>query len=124
MAKILLVDDQPLVLETLAKAASDRGHVVVTAVNGLKAMDAFHKEKFDLVVTDIIMPEQEGISLIMELRREAPEIKIIAISGGGRTGNVEFLKMAEKLGANETIRKPVRLNDFQAALDRCLGTKA
>jgi YesN/AraC family two-component response regulator len=121
VANILIVDDEPLVVETLSNAIADRGHSVETAGDGVQAMKRFTAGKFDLVITDIIMPVKEGIELIMELRRVAPGIKIVAISGGGRTGNVEFLKMAQQLGATETLHKPIRLADFYATLDRCLG---
>jgi hypothetical protein len=59
----------------------------------------------------------------MEMRRKAPDTKIVAISGGGRTGNVEFLKMARELGAMATMRKPIRLAEFFVVLDECLGDK-
>ncbi len=76
---------------------------------------------FDLVITDIIMPDKEGIELIMELKRHTPDVKIMAISGGGRTGTVEFLKMAKKLGAVASLKKPIRLADFYDALNQCLS---
>jgi CheY-like chemotaxis protein len=121
MARILVVDDAPLVLESLSNALASRGHTVVVAPNGVVGMRKFTEESFDLVITDIIMPEKEGIQLIMEMRRKTPDIKIIAISGGDRTANVEYLNMASKLGADAILAKPVRLAEFYRVVDSCLG---
>ena len=123
MANILLVDDEPLVVETLSSAITSKGHTVVTAANGVEGMKKFSEGKFDLVITDIIMPEKEGIELIMEMKRHTPGVKIMAISGGGRTGNVEFLKMATRLGAVASLKKPIRLAEFYKALSECLGER-
>jgi YesN/AraC family two-component response regulator len=121
MANILLVEDEPLVSETLASAMKSKGHVVVTAGNGVEGLKRFAEQRFDLVVTDIIMPDKEGIEMILEMRRHKPDTRIIAISGGGRTGNVEFLKMAGSLGAMATLKKPIRLAEFLSVLNDCLG---
>jgi YesN/AraC family two-component response regulator len=121
MANILLIDDEPLVIETLSNAITNKGHTVVTAANGVEGIKAFSEGHFDLVITDIIMPDKEGIELIMELKRHAPRVKIVAISGGGRTGNVEFLKMATKLGAIASLKKPIRLAEFYEVLDKCIN---
>jgi YesN/AraC family two-component response regulator len=121
MAHILLVDDEPLVVEALSSAMISKGHRVVTATNGIEGMKRFAEGLFDLVITDIIMPDKEGIEMIMEMRRQAPDTRIVAISGGGRTGNVEFLQMAKKLGAMTTLKKPIRLAELYATLEQCLG---
>jgi YesN/AraC family two-component response regulator len=121
MARILLIDDESLVVETLSHAITSKGHTVVTAANGVEGMKKFSEGKFDLVITDIIMPDKEGIELIMELKRHTPSVKIVAISGGGRTGNVEFLKMATKLGAVASLKKPIRLAEFYSTLSHALG---
>ena len=121
MAHILLVDDDPLVVETLASAITGKGHTLVTAMNGVEGMKKFAEGAFDLVITDIIMPEKEGIEMIMEMRRLTPGTKIVAISGGARTGNVEFLQMAQKLGATNTLKKPIRLSELYEILERCVG---
>ena len=124
MANILLVDDEPLVVETLSNAMASQGHRVVTAANGNDGMEKFVREKFDLVITDIIMPDKEGIEFMLEMRRHSPEIKIVAISGGGRTTGLEFLTMATRLGATASIAKPIRLAEFRALLDKYLGENA
>jgi DNA-binding NtrC family response regulator len=76
------------------------------------------------VITDIIMPDMEGIGMILEMRRRAPNAKIVAISGGGRTGNVDFLNMAEKLGATAIMQKPIRPAELFNLLNECLGEKS
>lgn len=121
MARILLVEDDPLVSKSLCMAMESKGHVVVTAENGDVGMRTFAEGGFDLVVTDIIMPDKEGIGLIIEIRRLSPDVKIVAISGGGRTGNLDFLTMARSLGATAILRKPIRLPDLFAVLNECLG---
>jgi YesN/AraC family two-component response regulator len=124
MAHVLLIDDEPLVVETLSNALTAAGHTVVTALNGVEGLKKYAAGNFDLVITDIIMPDKEGIELIMELRRQAPNVKIIAISGGGRTGNVEFLKMATKLGAVAALKKPIRLAEFYELLKTVLDDRS
>ena len=120
MANILLVEDDPLVRETLSTAIRTKGHSVVAASNGLEGLKHFEQGRFDLVITDIIMPDMEGIGMIMQLLSKAPETKIIAISGGGRTGGHEFLTMAERLGAAAVMKKPIRLADLHALLSKYL----
>ena len=124
MANILLVEDEPLVSETLSSAMKSKGHTVVTAANGVEGLKKFAERPFDLIVTDIIMPDKEGIEMSLEMLRHKPGTKIIAISGGGRTGNVEFLKMAGSLGAMATLKKPIRLAEFFNVLNDCLGRAA
>jgi YesN/AraC family two-component response regulator len=122
MAHVLLVDDDQFVVETLSSAITNKGHTLVTARDGKEGIRKFAEGRFDLVITDIIMPEKEGIETIMEMRRLAPGTRIVAMSGGGRTGNVDFLHMAEKLGATATLTKPIRLAEFYETLERCLSS--
>jgi DNA-binding response OmpR family regulator len=104
--KILLIDDDVAVLRTLEVVLEDRGYDVVTAKDGAEGLRLFKKNPPDLVITDLIMPEKEGIETIIEMRRERPDAKIIAISGGGRTHNRCFLDMATSLGAVAVLAKP------------------
>lgn len=105
MAKILVIDDEPA-LRTMLRDALEPEHTIVEAGNGIEGVKAFTAEPFDLVITDIIMPDQEGIETIVEIRKLQPTQKIIAMSGGGRTRTIEFLKIAEKLGADKILKKP------------------
>jgi len=121
MAHILLVEDERVVSEALASAMKSKGHTVVTASTGVEGLKRFAEQAFDLVVTDIIMPDKEGIEMILDMRKHKPETKIIAISGGGRTGNVEFLNMAASVGAMATLRKPIHLAKFLSVLTESLS---
>jgi two-component system, chemotaxis family, chemotaxis protein CheY len=106
MAKILVIDDERMVRETLKIILSAVEHEVLLAENGATGMKLFKEANPDLVITDILMPEKEGMETIRDLRELRPDIPIIAISGGGRVGNMSFLRVAERFGANRTISKP------------------
>jgi CheY-like chemotaxis protein len=110
--KILVIDDDHLVRYTLSKILSRKGYEVVTAADGKRGITLFRNEHPDLVITDIIMPEQEGIDTIIQIRHERPNAKIIAISGGGRIRNIDFLEMARSLGADDVIAKPFEADDL------------
>lgn len=104
--KVLLTDDDDMVREMLADAMSSAGVEVIEARNGLECLEQLQAHNVDVIVIDIIMPEKEGIETIMEIRAANPAQKIIAISGGGRTRNDDFLLLAQKLGVHATFRKP------------------
>jgi CheY-like chemotaxis protein len=112
MANILVVDDNPELREALLDVLGAAGHAVTTAINGLKAVDLVRSNVIALVITDLFMPEREGIETIIELRRHHPRLRIIAMSGGGggRVGEAlapeRNLLMARKLGATATLAKP------------------
>jgi DNA-binding response OmpR family regulator len=103
---VLVVEDDPVVQQTVAMLLEDNGFQVVSAVNGIEGLRKFQQGNFDIVLTDIIMPEKEGIALIADLRRADPDVKIIAMSGGSRLGNLDFIAIAKALGANAGLRKP------------------
>src|SRR5215469_16659727 len=121
MAKILVIDDDPLVRSTVARVLRHRGYEALLAEDGQKGLKLFQSEAPDLVITDIIMPEREGIETIREMRAARPEVKIIAISGGGRLRNLDLLAMAGKLGADEIVAKPFDAAELVAPVLRCLG---
>src|SRR5215469_3277339 len=121
--KILVIDDDHLVRYTLSKILQRNGYDVVTASDGKRAMTVFRAEHPDAVITDIVMPEQEGAETILLLRKERPEVRIIAISGGARTGNLDYLDMARALGADDVIRKPFEAEELLSRLAR-LGIAA
>ena len=114
--KVLVIDDDHLVRYTLSKILQRSGYDVITASDGRRGMLLLREEYPDVVITDIIMPEQEGIDTIIQIRRERPGIKIIAISGGGRIRNIDFLTMAHSLGADDVIRKPFEADELLARL--------
>jgi CheY-like chemotaxis protein len=121
--KVLVIDDDHLVRYALSKVLSSYGYEVVTAADGKRGMIVLREEHPDVVVTDIIMPEQEGIDTIIQIRRERPGVKIIAISGGGRIRNIDFLEMAQSLGADEVLAKPFESEELLSCLLR-LGLPA
>ena len=104
--KVLVIDDDHDVRETIGDILRAAGFDVEQAGDGNQGLEAIQQADFDLILTDILMPQKEGIETILEIRNGNPYIKIIAISGGDRTGNYAFLEMAEKLGANATLKKP------------------
>jgi len=107
MASILIIDDDPQILDMLGQILEREGHEVVDASNGKEGLKLYRENPTDLVITDLIMPEKEGIETIMELRRHFPDVKIIAISGGGQIDAKQYLSMAQKLGVQKTFAKPV-----------------
>ena len=116
--KILVIDDDHLVRYALSKILSSNGYEVVTASDGRRGMVVLRIEHPDVVITDIIMPEQEGIDTIIQIQRERPGVKIIAISGGGRIRNIDFLEMAQSLGADDVLAKPFEVDDLLSCLIR------
>ena len=123
MAKILVFDDEPSILLMLKKLLEKAGHEVEVALNGKDGMVLFEKNKPDLLITDIIMPEKEGLETIYELRRSYPELKIIAISGGGRIGPDGYLPGAKLMGANAIFTKPLIPKEFLKVVGDLLGEK-
>ena len=123
MSKILVLDDEPSILLMIKKMLEKEGHEVYIALNGLVGMELFEKNKPDLVITDIIMPEKEGLETILELRKKHPELKIIAISGGGRIGPQGYLPSAKYLGADMVFQKPLVQREFVQAVASLLGKK-
>jgi DNA-binding response OmpR family regulator len=125
MAFVLVIDDEPLVRKTVRRMLERSGHLVVEACDGREGERIFAAQPIDLVITDVLMPEQEGIETIRNLRRTDPSVRILAMSGGGRTKNQEFLELARKLGATATIAKPFDLAELTRTVDRlCCSTNA
>ena len=124
MARILLIDDDAAVRYALKQVLERAGHQVEEANDGMVGIDVYNATRPDIVVTDIIMPNQESIETIIKLKRMAPEIAIIAMSGGGRTGNRDYLGMAEKLGAAKVMPKPFRPRELVEAVQALLPAAA
>ncbi len=122
MARILIIDDEYLLRTVLLKSLELDGYQVMDAPNGKVGMKLFQEEPFDLVITDIVMPEKDGIEAIGELRRCFPETKIIAISGGSRNLKADYvLHTAEILGVHCTLFKPFEIEEFLTAVKYVLG---
>ncbi len=120
MARILLIDDDSQVLDMLQKALQRAGYDVIATSRALDAMPLYKKEPADLLITDILMPEQEGLETIREFRREVPDLKIIAISGAGSGGSLDYLQTAKLLGADRTLAKPFARKEMLEAVGELL----
>lgn len=114
MSRILIIDDDDLIRQMLRAVLEREGYDVLDASDGREGLRVFMKNPVDLVVTDLVMPEKEGLEIIIELRRNFPDLKIIAISGGGTVGGSQYLDVAGKLGADKIMGKPLKLREFIA----------
>jgi CheY-like chemotaxis protein len=103
---ILLIDDEPALRDILSRVMTDAGHRVTVAANGKEASKMLTGAAFDVVLTDVIMPEKDGMQVISELRKKFPEVRIIAMSGGGHVSRDQYLKIAKGLGAHAVLEKP------------------
>lgn len=122
MAKVLLVDDDAAVRLFLERTLVSLGHEVTVAVNGAKALRLVETSSFDLVLTDLVMPDMEGLQLIRELRAMPSPPKIIAMSGGGRGSATDYLQLAKIMGASATLEKPFTQQALSEAIGLVLGT--
>src|ERR1700675_2473266 len=110
MARILLIDDDDSVRSMLCLTLAHFGHTVIEARNGKEGLELFPHADADLLITDIVMPEKEGLEVLMELRKKQPPVKIIAISGG------DYLHMAKLMGAAKVLAKPFSSDVLIAAI--------
>jgi CheY-like chemotaxis protein len=124
MTKVLVIDDDALVRNTISRMLRCWGYEVVIAEDGNRGVELFQTAEPALVITDIIMPDKDGIETIREIRAAQPDARIIAMSGGGRIGNLDFLSFAAKLGATEIISKPFDPATLRDCVTRCLAPAA
>jgi DNA-binding response OmpR family regulator len=120
MHGVLIVEDDKELREMLKTSLIRQNITVLEAVNGKDAIIHFKPAITDLVVTDLIMPEEDGLKVIMKLRELKPSIKIIAISGGGKAGPGSYLNLAKALGADAIYSKPFSINDLIAKIEELL----
>jgi CheY-like chemotaxis protein len=112
MPSVLVIDDEASVRKVLRKALEREGYKVMDAANGSEGIALYQEHPTDLVVTDILMPEKEGLETIMAFRRDFPEVRIFAMSGGGLIGSVCCLSMAKGLGATRVYTKPLGIEEL------------
>lgn len=127
MSRILLIDDDPAVRDTIASILTAAGYGVTTAPGGRAGLDAIDAGGIDLVITDLLMPDMEGLETIRMLRQRAPEVPVIAISGGGSLrpeGGVDYLATAAKFGAAGILRKPFGMRALLDQVGAALGAPA
>lgn len=120
--RILVIDDDDAVRQTLCDNLLDCGYDVAAAGDGEEGLfEIAARAVPDLVVTDIMMPRKEGLEVIMEIRKRFPAVRLVAISGGGRTQMGDFLAMARRLGADASLRKPVNMEELEQTIERLIG---
>lgn len=111
-AKVLVIDDDEIVRMTLRVILQRENCIVIEAKNGNQGVAMYKQENPDIVITDILMPDKEGLETITEIRACNAKVKIVAMSGGGNTKNMSFLKMAQKVGADQVINKPFKADEI------------
>ena len=119
---IVVIDDDAMVRTSIQRILEAEGYEVALASNGREGLGLMQRLAPRLVITDLIMPEMEGIETIAEMRRLRADLRIIAISGGGRIGNADFLDMARKIGANDIMAKPFDPDEFITMVRQQLDT--
>ena len=120
MARILIIDDEAMIRDLLVNILEREGYETITASGGKDGIKIYRENPADLIITDLIMPEKDGIETIQELKKDFPDIKIIAISGGGRLGPQDYLHLAKMLGAQRTLTKPIELPELLKAIEELL----
>jgi len=116
MSLILVIDDDEGIRSLLRNLLEREGYEVMEAGNGKVGLKLLRENGADLIITDLIMPEKEGIETIRELRRDFTDVKIIAISGGGAIGPETYLQMAKSMGAHRVFGKPFQLKEISDAI--------
>jgi CheY-like chemotaxis protein len=128
MARVLVIDDEEKARHILDIMLRNAGHNTVLAVDGRDGLQQFERQHFDLVICDLFMPNKEGIATLRELRHLDPAIPVIMISSGmssaiylGRA-HVDYLAMAESLGATRTLEKPFKYSQLVRLVQECVGS--
>lgn len=116
MASVLIIDDDTSIRLVLRTALERTGYRVAEAANGAEGMQRYRTAPTDLVITDVFMPDQDGIETIQQLREEFPEVRILAISGGAVGGTSGTLTDALLLGADATLAKPFTMDQLTRAV--------
>ncbi|HEX2646278.1 MAG TPA: response regulator [Candidatus Dormibacteraeota bacterium] len=120
MARILLIDDDDAVRRVMRSVLERKGHEVLEANNGKAGVQLLAEHAVDLVITDIFMPEQDGVETVRQMRIAFPQVKVIVASGGDSTGRLSLLTGAELFGATASLSKPLRPADLLAAVQAAL----
>lgn len=121
MQKILIIDDDHHILLMIKKMLERAGYEVDLASNGSKGLELFKQMQADLVITDIIMPEKEGLETIREMKRIRPDLEVIAMSGGGKITADNYLATAKIFGASRVLQKPFSQKLMLDAVNDLLG---
>ena len=121
MARILVIDDQEPIRRVVRRAFEQDGHEVFDASDGEVGMEILESHSFDIVITDIFMPGQDGIVTLRQIRKRFPTVKVIVISGGDSTGMMDLRQDAELLGAVKSLQKPFNAKEIVDLVRSVLG---
>ncbi len=121
MARILVIDDQDSIRRVVRRALEQDGHEVFDANDGELGMEILESRSFDVVITDIFMPGQDGIVTLRQVRKRFPQVKVIVISGGDSTGMMDLRQDAELLGAVKSLQKPFNAREIMDVVRSVLG---
>ena len=124
MALILIIDDEPQIRSMLKLMLEREGYEVAEAPDGIEGISIFRQNPADLIITDLIMPNKDGIGMIIDLKKEFPNVKIIAMSGGGFNKPEGYLQGAKKLGAVCTLTKPIDRDELLRAIKDILKSSS
>jgi YesN/AraC family two-component response regulator len=120
MARILIIDDEPQIRSMLRLMLERVGYEIAEAPDGIEGIRKYRENPADLIITDLIMPNKDGIGMIIDLKKEFPKVKIIAMSGGGVNRPEGYLDGAKKLGATRTLTKPIDRDEMLKAVKETL----
>jgi YesN/AraC family two-component response regulator len=124
MEKILIIDDETPIRSMVRLILERAGYTVREAQDGIEGIRVFRETPADLVITDLIMPNKDGIGMIIELKKDFPALKIIAMSGGGLNRPEGYLRGAQKLGAACTLSKPINRQELLRVVRDTLNTES
>jgi YesN/AraC family two-component response regulator len=116
MQSILIIDDEPQIRSMIRLILERSGYTVIEASDGVEGIRLFREKPADLIITDLIMPNKDGIGMIIDLKKEFPDVKIVAMSGGGLNRPEGYLRGAQKLGAAFTLAKPINRQELLRAV--------
>jgi len=121
MLTVLVVDDEKGLRAVMRRVLEDKGFRVIEAADGNRALELVRQERPDLVISDIIMPDCDGIEAILAIKKESPATKVLAISGGGRVHAMDLLALAPRAGADDTLDKPFRQSELLKRVADLIG---
>ncbi len=121
LKNILLVDDEESIRKMVRAVLGEKEYAFTEASNGVEALEIMETQSFDLILTDVIMPDCDGIELVMSVRKKLPDIKVIVMSGGGRVRADHYLNLAEKLGAARVFEKPFNTAELRETVSELLS---